>query len=175
MFRSPESVAAERDRDSCTSILAADASPGPSTLDRIASLAIPPAWSDVWICPDDRGHIQATGRDAKGRKQYRYHERWHELRSSAKFDSLLEFGRALPKLHAQIDRDMRCRSLSFDRVVATTVWLLDHTLIRIGNTEYSDSSYRPHDPSKQTCPRNNHGVETSLRRKVGAPPRRDRS
>jgi DNA topoisomerase-1 len=112
-----------------------------STLDRISSLAIPPAWSDVWICPDDRCHIQATGRDSKGRKQYRYHERWHELRSSAKFDSLLEFGRALPTLRARIDRDMRCRSLSFDRVVATTVWLLDHTLIRIGNTEYSDSSY----------------------------------
>lgn len=112
-----------------------------TTLERIKALAIPPAWRDVWICPDDRGHLQATGRDAKGRKQYRYHPRWNELRSEAKFDSLLDFGHALPKLRAQIDRDMRCRSLSLDRVVATTVWLLDHTLIRIGNAEYSDSSF----------------------------------
>jgi DNA topoisomerase-1 len=112
-----------------------------AAIDRIKSLAIPPAWTDVWICLDADGHIQATGRDVKGRKQYRYHDQWNELRSVAKFDSLLAFGRSLPTLRADVERAMRCRTLSFDRVVATTVWLLDHTLIRIGNREYSDSSY----------------------------------
>lgn len=111
------------------------------TLDRIRSLAIPPAWTEVWISPDDRGHIQATGRDAKGRKQYRYHDRWTEVRDAAKFDTLHEFGMALPALRSRVDRDLRSRALTFERVVATTVWLLDHTLIRIGNEEYSDSSF----------------------------------
>lgn len=112
-----------------------------AALDRIKSLTIPPAWTDVWICLDAAGHIQATGRDIKGRKQYRYHDHWNELRSFAKFESLLEFGRSLPVLRADVERAMRRRTLSFERVVATTVWLLDHTLIRIGNREYSDSSF----------------------------------
>lgn len=111
------------------------------TLARIRTLAIPPAWTDVWICPDPLGHIQASGRDAKGRKQYRYHERWTSERNAAKFDSLAEFGLALPALRARVEEDMRSTALSFERVVATTVWLLDRTLIRIGNREYSDSSF----------------------------------
>jgi len=110
-------------------------------LGRIRSLVIPPAWTEVWINPEERGHIQATGRDAKGRKQYRYHDEWTRVRGAAKFDSLQSFGLALPSLRARVDQDMRARSLEFDRVVATTVWLLDHTLIRIGNEEYSDSSF----------------------------------
>jgi DNA topoisomerase-1 len=110
-------------------------------LDRIKSLAIPPAWTDVWICLDAHGHIQATGRDVKGRKQYRYHDDWNERRSVAKFESLLEFGHSLPTLRADVEHAMRRRTLSFERIVATTVWLLDHTLIRIGNREYSDSSF----------------------------------
>src|SRR5690606_38191803 len=103
----------------------------PDTIARIRALAIPPAWDDVWICPDPAGHVQATGRDAKGRKQYRYHNRWNEVRAASKFRGLREFGEALPALRAQVDTDMSTRSLSFERVVATTVWMLDNTLIRI--------------------------------------------
>jgi DNA topoisomerase IB len=87
-----------------------------------------------------RSH-QATGRDAKGRKQYRYHDKWQQARGEAKFDSLVDFGHALPILRERIDADMRHRNLSLDRVVATTVWLLDRTLIRIGNAEYATDSY----------------------------------
>lgn len=113
----------------------------PATLARVRSLAIPPAWTDVWICPRTNGHMQATGRDAKGRKQYRYHADWAAARNESKFDSLVDFGRALPVLRSQVATDMRRRRLSRARVVATTVWLLDHTLIRIGNAEYSKDSY----------------------------------
>lgn len=112
-----------------------------ATLERIRALAIPPAWTDVWICPDPSGHIQATGRDAQGRKQYRYHDRWSAVRSASKFRGLADFGGALPALRAQVEADMRRRDLCFERVVATTVWLLDNTLIRIGNREYGDSSH----------------------------------
>ena len=89
------------------------------------------------------GHIQATGRDARGRKQYRYHDDWQRVRDEAKFDSLVDFGHALPALRERVDTDMRQHNLSFERVVATTVWLLDHTLIRVGNNEYArtDDSY----------------------------------
>ena len=111
------------------------------TIERLRALVVPPAWTDVWFCIDPDGHIQATGRDAKGRKQYRYHAEWQRAREEAKFDSLVDFGHALPILRERIDADMGRRDLSFERVVATTVWLLDHTLIRVGNAEYANDSY----------------------------------
>src|ERR671926_1481277 len=89
-----------------------------ATLARIRSLAIPPAWTDVWICPDPNGHIQATGRDAKGRKQYRYHPRWREVRDSTKFEHILDFARALPDIRARITADMGRRGLSREKVLA---------------------------------------------------------
>lgn len=107
------------------------------TLARIARLAIPPAYTGVWICPDPDGHIQATGRDAKGRKQYRYHRRWTELREGTKFGRMLEFCRALPKIRARIDEDLSRRGLPREKVLATVVRLLETTLIRIGNESYA--------------------------------------
>jgi DNA topoisomerase-1 len=107
------------------------------TLARIAALAIPPAWSDVWICADAAGHIQATGRDARGRKQYRYHADWRTWRDAAKFGHMAGFGRALPAIRAAVARDLARRDLSRERVLATIVRLLEATLIRIGNDEYA--------------------------------------
>ncbi len=107
------------------------------TLDRIATLAIPPAWTDVWISPDPKGHIQATGRDERGRKQYRYHERWSACRDEAKFSSLVAFAEALPRLRRRIDADLRKRGLGRERVLASIVWLLDNTMIRVGNATYA--------------------------------------
>lgn len=104
---------------------------------RINKLAIPPAYQDVWICPDPKGHLQATGRDARGRKQYRYHPRWREIRDADKYERLLEFGRALPKLRTRIDEHLQLPGLGHDKVVATVVALLDSTLIRVGNTQYA--------------------------------------
>lgn len=104
---------------------------------RIRSLTIPPAWHDVWICKDDCGHIQATGRDVKGRKQYRYHADWTQHRSANKFDTLIDFAKALPGLRAQVEADLRKRSLGYERVVASVVWLLDNSLIRVGNPAYA--------------------------------------
>jgi DNA topoisomerase I len=109
----------------------------PEHLARIRALAIPPAWTEVWICLDAVGHIQATGRDQSGRKQYRYHARWLEERSSAKYLQLAAFGRRLPALRDQVETDLRRRGLAADKVVATVVWLLDNTLIRIGNDAYA--------------------------------------
>ncbi|EWY40216.1 DNA topoisomerase I [Skermanella stibiiresistens SB22] len=106
-------------------------------LDRIKSLAIPPAYTDVWICADPDGHIQATGRDDRGRKQYRYHPRWREVRDSTKYERMLEFGRALPAIRERIATDMAKRGLPRAKVLATVVHLLENTLIRIGNTTYS--------------------------------------
>jgi DNA topoisomerase-1 len=106
------------------------------TIRRIKSLAIPPAWTDVWICPDLAGHIQATGRDQRGRKQYRYHPSWTSCRDEAKFSSLAAFARALPRLRERVDADLRRRGLPRERVLAAVVWLLDNTLIRIGNDVY---------------------------------------
>lgn len=100
------------------------------------SLAIPPAWTDVWICPIKRGHIQATGRDARGRKQYRYHPRWREVRDEAKYGRLIEFARALPRIRRRADRDLRRRGLPREKVLALIVRLLEETLIRVGNEEY---------------------------------------
>jgi DNA topoisomerase I len=104
---------------------------------RINALAIPPAWTDVWICPSPNGHLQATGRDARGRKQYRYHPRWREVRDEVKYGRMIAFGEVLPKIRGQVDRDMARRSLSKPRVVATVVRLLDETSIRVGNDEYA--------------------------------------
>ena len=103
---------------------------------RLNSLAIPPAWTDVWICPDPEGHIQATARDARGRKQYRYHEQYREARDRSKFRRMLEFSEALPILRERLERDLRAPDLSRRQLLATVVLLLDRTLIRVGNDEY---------------------------------------
>jgi DNA topoisomerase-1 len=108
-----------------------------AVLDRIRMLAIPPAWTDVWICPRASGHIQATGRDVKGRKQYRYHDDWSSHRSENKFDKLPAFARALPKLRARVETDLTSRGTSREKVLATAVRLLEITLIRVGNKEYA--------------------------------------
>jgi DNA topoisomerase I len=104
---------------------------------RIKRLAIPPAWTDVWICPSANGHIQATGRDARRRKQYRYHERWREVRDENKFDRLAQFAKALPKIRRRVAQDMRLPGLPREKVLATVVRLLERTFIRIGNQEYA--------------------------------------
>jgi DNA topoisomerase-1 len=108
-----------------------------ATRARIRSLAIPPAWDRVWICPFDNGHLQATGFDDRGRKQYLYHPRWREFRDAAKFDRLAEFARALPAIRRRVNRDLKQRGLPRSRVLAAVVRLLEGTLIRVGNGEYS--------------------------------------
>jgi DNA topoisomerase-1 len=108
----------------------------PELLKRLRSLAIPPAYTNVWICPDPRGHIQATGRDAKGRKQYRYHPRWSEIRDTTKYQHMIDFAKALPKIRARVDADMKRPGLSREKVLATVVNLLETTLIRVGNEDY---------------------------------------
>jgi DNA topoisomerase-1 len=107
------------------------------TLARIRALVIPPAWTEVWICPDEHGHIQATGRDARGRKQYRYHARFREARDETKYEKIFDFARALPKIRARCERDLSQPGLSRDKVLAAVVCLLEQTLIRVGNEEYS--------------------------------------
>lgn len=104
---------------------------------RIKRLAIPPAWTDVWICPSRNGHIQATGRDARGRKQYRYHERWREVRDENKFDRLAQFAKALPNIRRRVAQDIKLPGLRRRKVLATIVRLLERTFIRIGNQEYA--------------------------------------
>ena len=106
-------------------------------LDRIRHLAVPPAWTDVWISADPRSHVQATGRDARGRKQYRYHQRYREHQEEAKFELLVPFGHALAQLRRQLDRDLRRHGVPRERVIAAVVELLDRTLIRVGNEEYA--------------------------------------
>ncbi|MBU1539496.1 MAG: DNA topoisomerase IB [Alphaproteobacteria bacterium] len=106
-------------------------------LDRIRALGIPPAWTDVWICPRATGHIQATGRDMKGRKQYRYHEDWSRHASESKFERLPEFARALPRLRKRVETDLNRRGVSREKVLATAVRLLEITLIRVGNAQYA--------------------------------------
>ena len=108
-----------------------------NALGRIKSLAIPPAWTDVWICPFAYGHIQATGRDAKGRKQYRYHPRFREVRESTKFEHVVAFAEALPGIRAQIREHMAFRVLRREKILATVVYLLETTLIRVGNDDYA--------------------------------------
>jgi DNA topoisomerase-1 len=107
-----------------------------STLERIKSLAIPPAYTDVWICAKANGHIQATGRDAKGRKQYRYHPAFREVRESTKYEHMLEFAKGLPAIRKTIDEHMSLRGLPREKVLATVVHLLENTLIRVGNSDY---------------------------------------
>ena len=109
---------------------------GTETIRRIKSLAIPPAWTDVWICPDPSGHLQATGRDARGRKQYRYHPRWRGVRDTVKYDRMIAFAEALPKIREHTDRDLERSGVPKEKVLATVVRLLEETRIRIGNDEY---------------------------------------
>ena len=104
---------------------------------RIAALAIPPAWTDVWICPRADGHIQATGRDGRHRKQYRYHDRWREVRDADKFDQLAAFGAVLPRLRRALDVDLRRPGMPREKVLALVVRLLDETMIRVGNDAYA--------------------------------------
>jgi DNA topoisomerase-1 len=108
-----------------------------ATLERIRKLAIPPAYTDVWICPKANGHIQATGRDAKGRKQYRYHVAFREVRESTKYEHMLAFAQALPAIRKTIDHHMSLRGLPREKVLATVVHLLENTLIRVGNVDYA--------------------------------------
>jgi DNA topoisomerase I len=112
----------------------------PDILDRVRALAIPPAWEDVWICADPLGHIQATGVDARERKQYRYHDRWRERRDRQKFDEMVSFARALPKLREQVERDLRKRRISRERVLACAVRLLDRGFFRIGSEDYAEEN-----------------------------------
>ena len=107
------------------------------TLTRIRKLAIPPAWEKVWICPRQDGHLQATGRDARGRKQYRYHPRWREVRDETKYGRMLEFAKALPRIRRRVSQDLSLPGLPRDKVLATVVRLLETTRIRVGNEEYA--------------------------------------
>jgi DNA topoisomerase-1 len=134
----------------------------PEVLERIAALAIPPAWRDVWICMDPRGHLQATGHDAAGRKQYLYHEQWRVHRDRQKFDSMIAFGRALPRLRRRVERDLHPRGaarppvderLSRERVLACAVRLLDVGFFRIGSDDYAERN-------------ESYGLTTMLRRHV---------
>ena len=111
-----------------------------NTLKRIKSIAIPPAWTDVWICPSPEGHIQATGRDARGRKQYRYHPRFREVRESTKYGHVVAFADALPCIRKTVKEHMALRGLPREKVLATVVHLLETTLIRVGNDEYADQN-----------------------------------
>jgi DNA topoisomerase-1 len=110
------------------------------TIQRIKSLAIPPAWEEVWVCSDPLGHIQATGTDARGRKQYRYHDRWRERRDRQKFDAMVDFARSLPELRSQVERDLRKRKISRERVLACAVRLLDRGFFRIGSEDYAEEN-----------------------------------
>jgi DNA topoisomerase-1 len=109
----------------------------PEVLERISELVIPPAWEDVWICPYPMGHIQATGVDARGRKQYRYHDRWRERRDQEKFDSMVAFARALPLMRKRVGRQLKRDGLDRDRVLAAAVRLLDRGFFRVGGEDYA--------------------------------------
>ncbi|MDQ3810716.1 MAG: DNA topoisomerase IB [Chloroflexota bacterium] len=109
----------------------------PATLLRIRHLAVPPAWTDVWICPYEDGHIQATGRDARGRKQYRYHARWHEVRDANKYERMLAFAEALPRIRAATEQHLRQVGVPRTKVLAAVLRLLEGTSIRVGNEEYA--------------------------------------
>ena len=135
----------------------------PETLKRIKSLVIPPAWTHVWICAKASGHIQATGRDEKGRKQYRYHPRWREVRDETKYERMIAFGQALPKIRKRVKHDLSLDSLPREKVLATIVSLLESTHIRVGNEEYA----RENHSFGLTTMRNRHlavrGAELSFR------------
>ncbi|MDP9292732.1 MAG: DNA topoisomerase IB [Verrucomicrobiota bacterium] len=104
---------------------------------RVKRLVIPPAWTGVWICPSPNGHLQATGRDARGRKQYRYHARWRTARDETKYDRMITFGHALPKIRQRVKRDLKLQGVPREKVLATVVALLEKSLIRVGNEEYA--------------------------------------
>ncbi len=108
---------------------------------RINALAVPPAYTDVWICPDPLGHLQATGRDARNRKQYRYHVRWREIRDATKYERMAAFADALPKIRSHVARDLRLPDMPWEKVVATVVRLLDVTLMRVGSVEYARENH----------------------------------
>ena len=108
-----------------------------AVLKRVKALVIPPAWTAVWICPSEDGHIQATGRDARGRKQYRYHARFREVREETKYERMMQFAEALPAIRAKVDEDLSLSGLARDKILATVVRLLEITLIRVGNEEYA--------------------------------------
>lgn len=108
-----------------------------SALRRIRALAIPPAWTNVWICPAANGHLQATGRDVRGRKQYRYHARWRQVRDTTKYDRLIGFAKTLPRIRQRTKEDLAVGALTREKVLATVVQLLERTLIRVGNEEYA--------------------------------------
>jgi DNA topoisomerase-1 len=112
----------------------------PSVLERIRELAIPPAWDEVWICPNPQGHIQATGIDDAGRKQYRYHDRWRERRDREKFESMTSFARALPRLRKRVARDLTLEGMPRDKVLACAVRLLDRGFFRIGSEDYAEEN-----------------------------------
>src|SRR5579883_1853699 len=113
----------------------------PKELERIKKLGIPPSWTNVWICASPRGHLQATGRDARGRKQYRYHPRWREVRDETKYDKVIAFAEALPRIRARTERDLALPGLPREKVLATVVRLLEATLIRVGNDEYARQNH----------------------------------
>jgi DNA topoisomerase I len=133
-----------------------------SELRRIRGIGVPPAWTNVWICPNPRGHIQATGRDTKGRKQYRYHPEWRAVRDASKFDRLLDFGHALPTLRERIESDLALPGVPRERILATVMWIIDRTLMRVGNEEYA----RTNDSYGATTLRKDHveimGAEVAL-------------
>ena len=140
-----------------------------TTLARIKRLVIPPAWTEVWICPQANGHLQATGRDARGRKQYRYHAKWREARDEVKYERMLKFGQALPAIRAEVDRALKLSGLPREKVLATIVYLLEATMMRVGNEEYA----RTNKSFGLTTLRNRHAkvdgsdVEFSFRGKSG--------
>jgi DNA topoisomerase-1 len=140
-----------------------------ATLARIKSLVIPPAWQDVWICAQANGHLQATGRDARGRKQYRYHPKWRTARDEVKYERMLKFGDALPAIRHEVDRALKLPGLPRDKVLATIVYLLEATMMRVGNEEYA----RTNKSFGLTTLRNRHAkvdgsdVEFSFRGKSG--------
>ena len=123
-----------------------------ATLARIRSLAIPPAWTDVWICPREDGHLQATGFDARRRKQYRYHPRWRQMRDENKYEKLIAFALALPQIRQRVEQDLARRGLPREKVLAAVVQLLETTLIRVGNDEYA----RTNDSFGLTTMRDHH-------------------
>jgi DNA topoisomerase-1 len=109
----------------------------PAELERIRKLVIPPAWKEIWICPNPSGHLQVTARDARGRKQYRYHPRYRAIRDETKFGRMIAFSEVLPRIRERVERDVKLPGLARDKVLATVVWLLERTLIRVGNDEYA--------------------------------------
>lgn len=123
-----------------------------ATLKRIRSLVLPPAWTDVWICPDPKGHLQATGRDKRGRLQYRYHPNWRATRDKSKYHKMVPFGEVLPRIRRRVRRDLRRPTLDKQKVLALAVRLLEETLIRIGNDEYAEEN----DSFGLTTMRNSH-------------------